>query len=475
MEPVTVRVAVGETLLLALAREGVFLEARCGGLSRCGECAVEVLSGPPGAGPRGLACREDRPGVWRVRPARPLAIPPADFPATPPSGRRLGLAVDLGTTTVGAALVDLADGRVIAEDRARNLQVAYGADVLARVRAGLDPAHRDRLAFLARRAIAALALGLLRSAGLSPADLAAARLAGNASMTLLLLGRDPRGAAFAPFEPGLAAEGALAVPPEAQAVPVPDTLFLPALGGHVGSDTTAAVLAAGLLDGPQPALLVDLGTNGEAALGARGALLVTSAAAGPAFEGGGLTHGSPAVPGAVERVWREGGAIRAATVGGDPPRTWCGSGVVDLLAALREDGALDASGRLLRPVPLPVPFDQSDVREAQLAKGALAAAQALLLREAGLAVRDLRRVVLTGAFGTRLSADSARRIGLVPDGPPAEALPGGALRGAALALAPDGLARATDVARRARHVPLGERPDFEEAFAAAMALEAVRR
>jgi uncharacterized 2Fe-2S/4Fe-4S cluster protein (DUF4445 family) len=461
----------GETLLGALSREGWFVEAPCGGLGRCGLCAVRVEAGPLPAGSRHLACRVDRPGEYTVRRARPIDPVPVRIPRRRPTGRSLGLAVDLGTTTVAAALVDPATGRVIRAARETNPQRAYGAEVLSRVRSALSPDHRPRLAELSRHAVLKLLAGLLSREKAALADLRAARLCGNASMTLLFLGRDPERAAVPPYEPGLAAEGAIAPPPDALPLPAGAlALFLPALGGHVGSDTTAAVLAAGLLDGPSPALLLDLGTNGEVALAAKGALLVASAAAGPAFEGGGIGHGSPAVAGAVEAVSRRGAEFSFRTVGGTPPRTWCGSGALDLLAALLDGGFLEASGRFQSLPVLPIPFDQADVRELQLAKGALGAAVTLLLREAGLGARDLVRVVLTGAFGAHADPGSARRIGLIPPGPPAEALDAGALRGAALALRPDGLDRAAAIAGAARHVPLGDRPDFESVFAECMAL-----
>jgi uncharacterized 2Fe-2S/4Fe-4S cluster protein (DUF4445 family) len=377
--------------------------------------------------------------------------------------------VDLGTTTLGAALVDLTSGETLARASRPNPQAAYGWDVLARIRWARDPEHRRRLAELVRRGVAALLPPLLAAAGRGREDVRAAVFAGNAAMTLLALGRDPEALVRPPYEPGLRGEGTLdagAVLSRAEA-PAP-ARFLPAIGGHVGSDTTAAALAADLSAGPTPALLVDLGTNGEVVLATEDALFAASAAAGPAFEGGGIEHGSAAGPGAIERAEVRAGAIVTGTADGSPARSWCGSGVVEIAAALRETGALDESGRLRNAPDLPVPFSQADVREVQLAKGALAAAIRILAREAGISVATIRRVVLTGAFGRSLRAAPARRIGLVPAGAPIECLEGGALLGASIALTD--LARARALAGRIRHVPLCDRADFEEIFVESLAL-----
>jgi uncharacterized 2Fe-2S/4Fe-4S cluster protein (DUF4445 family) len=242
----------------------------------------------------------------------------------------------------------------------------------------------------------------------------------------------------------------------------------------VGSDTTAAILAAGLPEGPRPALLVDLGTNGEVVLATDGELFAASSAAGPAFEGGGIEHGSAAAPGAIEDAGWADDALRVSVIGDAPPRTWCGSGVVAIAAALREAGFLRKDGRLEDAPALPVPFTQADVRETQLAKGAVLAAARILAAEAGIALPSLARVVLTGAFGSRLRAAPARRIGLVPADAPVETLDGGALAGAVLALAPGGFDRAEAVAARTRHVSLGGRPDFQAVFVESLSLAEVR-
>jgi uncharacterized 2Fe-2S/4Fe-4S cluster protein (DUF4445 family) len=485
-----VKVREGETLLLSLYRDGNFLEAACGGQGRCRRCRCRIegvaLPEPTSfdmvqlseeetlLGWR-LACKFDAPGDYWVRPALPVTLPEIEYPYTRPRGERLGLAVDLGTTTVSATLVNLDTGRDFEAVGRANPQVAYGEDVVTRVRFALGEEHRDRMAQLARRAVSGLAAGLFRREALSPEDLRVIALAGNATMMTLVLDRDPSTLAVPPYEPGLADEGVIPFSPESVGLASSvDARFLPALGGQVGSDTTAAILAADLLEGEVPAILVDIGTNGEVVLVTKDGTFATSSAAGPAFEGGGVEKGSPARPGSVDRVGVRDGCLLLETVGNRRPMTWCGSGVLDVVAALREVGDVDETGRMLRVRDLPVSFTQADVRQVQLAKGAVSAAQITLCREAGVRLADIRRLVLTGAFGCRLRPESAKLIGPVPAEAPVESLVHGALRGAAIALTEEGIERAREVASRVRHVPLGDRKDFQDTFLASLDLKELR-
>ncbi|MHC4473210.1 MAG: ASKHA domain-containing protein [Planctomycetota bacterium] len=481
-----VKVRDGETLLLALYRDGNYLEAACGGQGKCRRCRCRI-EGDPIPEPTSfdmvqlseeetllgwrLACRFTEAGDYWVRPALPVTLPEIEFPPTRSRGDRLGLAVDLGTTTVSATLVDLDSGATREPVAKPNPQVAYGEEVVSRVRYALVPEHRGRLAELARHAVVSLASGLFRRDALAPEDLREVTLAGNATMTTLLLCRDPSRLARAPYEPGLVEEGVISVPGSSLGLPGDaPARFLPALGGQVGSDTTASILASGLLDGELPALLADVGTNGEVVVATEDVVLATSSAAGPAFEGGGVEKGSTHRPGAVERVDVEAGRLILETVGARRPMSWCGSGVLDVVAALHAVGDLDDTGRMRRVRDLPVMFTQADVRKVQLAKGAVSAAQRILCREAGVRLDGIRRLVLTGAFGCRLRPESARRIGLVPRDVPVESLLHGALTGAAIGLTEDGLARASAVAARVRHVPLGDRGDFEDTFLSSLDL-----
>ncbi len=243
----------------------------------------------------------------------------------------------------------------------------------------------------------------------------------------------------------------------------------------MGSDLLAGILATGLHQSERPALLVDLGTNGEIVIGQRDCILCASTAAGPAFEGARLHMGMRAATGAISAVHRTATGWQVTVLGGGEPRGICGSGLVDAVACGLDLGRVLPSGRLANgdewTLAGPVKLTARDIRELQLAKGAIAAGIRLLLARLGLRPEDLGRIWLAGAFGNYLSRASARRISLL-DFPPERVEPAGntALRGARLALcahAPDRLDFA-DLRARVRHVPLNDDPQFPETYAACM-------
>lgn len=278
---------------------------------------------------------------------------------------------------------------------------------------------------------------------------------------------------------------------------------LPGVAGFVGADAVAVGLATGIGERDELALAIDIGTNGEILLGSRQRLLACAAAAGPAFEGAHIRFGMRAVPGAIEHVRRADGEVECDVIGRGPARGICGSGLVDAVAVLRQVGLIDETGRLLPPAearvaagpalgtrvaPGPqgpefvlvpnrdgspaITISQRDVRELQLAKGALRAGVELLLAELGASVADLRRVYLAGAFGNYVSAASARAIGLLPPVPLArvESVGNAAGRGSRMALASvEVRRRAEALPRRIEYVELSAHPGFTDAFMAAMA------
>jgi uncharacterized 2Fe-2S/4Fe-4S cluster protein (DUF4445 family) len=248
--------------------------------------------------------------------------------------------------------------------------------------------------------------------------------------------------------------------------------FLPCLGGFVGSDILAGIVATGLHESAELAALIDLGTNGEIVVGSRARLLCTSTAAGPAFEGARISMGMRAAPGAIGEVRVEQGAIVCRTLGGGEPRGLCGSGLVDAVAAGLELGRIAASGRMTAGASLAlagaVTLSQGDVRELQLAKGAIAAGLRLLAARLGVSLEDIRRVHLAGAFGNYVSRASARRIGLLHFPLERIAAAGNtALHGARRALFEEPAAWEA-VRRRVEHVALNEDPRFHDVYAGEM-------
>lgn len=494
LQPLGRRLTVprGAALSEVLFAQGV--EFPCGGRGRCKGCRVRVVAGELPVTPEDqrLLGPEQLAGGWRLscraRAEADLTLELAQWEAailgddsrfefTPRDG--LGVAVDLGTTTLVAQLLDLRTGNVLAVRSALNAQARYGADIMSRIELALAGDAREHLTRIIREQIGGLIAELL---GAAPAGqpLADVVLVGNTAMHHLFCGLSVAPLAHHPFEPeddGLRTftAGELGWPAAGGA----RVQFLPCLGGFVGSDILAGILATGLHQRERPGLLVDLGTNGEIVVGNREQLLCASTAAGPAFEGARISMGMRAATGAISAVTLGHGALLATVLGGGEPRGICGSGLVDAVACGLELGKVLPSGRLAGGDDLPVAgavkLTQWDIRELQLAKGAIAAGIRLLIERWGARPRDLVRVWLAGAFGNYISRVSARRIGLL-DFPAEQVEPAGntALRGAKLALcgpAPHALDFAA-LRARTRHISLKDDPQFQDAYVEAMGFPA---
>lgn len=480
----------------------------------------------------GYAVRAD-PAVWR---ALPKTLRSSDFAITAvicgdeliavePGGttdRAYGLALDLGTTTVVGAVVDLNTGAVAAVQSALNGQVAYGADVISRASyAMMEP---DGLATLQARiveTINTLLDQLLAASGVARENIYEAVAVGNAMMLHILLGIDPEPISVAPFIPAVAeavtlpaADIGLRLHPQAR------LSTLPHLGAYVGADIVAGVLATGIArsDDERLRLYIDVGTNGEIVLGSSRGTLATAAPAGPAFEGAQIQCGMRASEGAIEGVeisddvrlqiigrtlsplkgslgqetTPEGESVRKGT---SRPIGICGSGLVDAVAELIRCGLVDSSGRLARPEEargrapdalvnrlvevngvhaflLSAPEDgivltQPDIRALQFAKGAMAAGVAVLMQHMGITADDLHEVLLAGSFGSYIHPASARTIGLVP-WVPVECIVGvgnAAGEGAKIALLSfRERAAAQRIPEFIEYVELSGRPEFNDIF-----------
>lgn len=368
----------------------------------------------------------------------------AGTPDTPPSEAGLcGAAVDQGTTTIAAYLVDFASRRVVASASRLNSQRAYGADVIARIEyAGRDAARLRELAELARGDLRALVGQLLAAAGADAAGLREISVVGNTTMLHLFAAVDPSGIAVAPFTPAFTElrRG----PASAYGFPWEDaSLSLgPSVAGYVGADIVAAIRAVGLEGRQGLSLLLDLGTNGEMALGNRDGILACATAAGPAFEGAVISCGTGGVAGAIDSLRWEAGRLVPTTIGGAAAIGVCGSGIIDAAACLLRGGIIDETGAMAEEwsaggYPLAggetggeaggeaggkaggeasggIRFSQADVRQIQLAKAAVAAGIGALLNEAGASLKDIDTVFLAGGFGSYLRPESAAAIGLIP-------------------------------------------------------------
>jgi len=431
-----------------------------------------------------------------------IAVEPGDT-----TQRRFGIAFDLGTTTVVATLLDLSTGTPVAVESTLNRQQPFGADVITRISATMmDPAALGTLQRLAQETLRELAAAVCERGNVGPHEVYEVALAGNATMTHLVLGIDPEPLGMAPFIMSarllpevLAGDLGLALNERARAV------LFPAFGAYVGGDITAGLLASGMDRDTRVRLFVDIGTNCEIVLGNREWLLATAAPAGPAFEGAAIRCGMRAAAGAIEVVTMTPETLDLKVIGDTEPAGLCGSGLVDAVTGLVRVGLLDSSGRFVteeeararapglaarltrageervfvlhwRGAPEDsVCLSQRDVRELQFAKAAIATGWRILLEEAGLEEGDVRQVLLAGSFGSYLSPASAIRIGLVPRVPVQRVVSAGNVAGEGAKMALLSLrerAGALALLEEVRYVELSDRADFNDRFVGQLAFPA---
>ena len=415
----------------------------------------------------------------------------------------LGVALDIGTTTLAAGLVDLDSGKVIALDAELNPQITFGADVISRILYMQEsPEKRSQLQKELVKGLNQLLLRLCRNAGRDRERIFEATVVGNTTMLHSFLGLDAWRIAVAPYVGGL--NRALCVPAGElglQVHPRGRVHILPSIASFVGADTVAVILATRLYQTDSPRLAIDIGTNGEVMLATRDGVFTASTAAGPAFEGGRIKYGMRAVRGAVSS-FQAIPSLDYTVIGGVAPRGICGSGLIDLVAELFRAGVLDRKGRMLLPSEAgpslaaelaprvrargedrefvifqdgeaEVTLTQQDVRELQLAKGAMRAGIELLMKEAGINAGDIRETLLSGVFGNYIDREKAVTLGLIPPIPLERIhfIGNGAMDGALRALINlEERTRADEVSVQVRHIELSGRPDFEETFLRHLAL-----
>jgi uncharacterized 2Fe-2S/4Fe-4S cluster protein (DUF4445 family) len=463
------------------------VEFPCGGRGRCKGCKVKVVAGslPITTEDRQKLTAAELSDGWRLacrgRAEMDIRIELAQWEAailtddsvfafTPQEG--LGIAVDLGTTTIVAQLVDLQTGHVLAVRAALNAQAKHGADIMSRVEFAVASQGQPILEKLVRDQIGQLITELLAAAACAGRRVKSVVVVGNTVMHHLFCGVSLEPLSHYPFEavsPGLQVIQADALGWELTGDPL--VRFLPCLGSFVGSDILGGLLATRLHEGDHVAALIDLGTNGEIVVGNRERMLCASTAAGPAFEGARISMGMRAATGAISEVRAQGGKLDCHVLGNVAPRGICGSGLVDAVAASLELGWIKPSGRFANgeslPLVEPVSLNQWDVRELQLAKGAIAAGLRILLEQWGATKDDLAEVYLAGAFGNYINHASARRIGLL-DLPAEKVKPSGntALLGAKLALfsLQEHNGAYPEILGKMRHVSLNVAEGFQEVY-----------
>ena len=394
----------------------------------------------------------------------------------------LGVAVDIGTTTVVGYLMDLISGQTLGVYSALNAQRSFGADVISRCQA--DQERPGELTRAIREQLGCMLADFSARLGADRGRIYRVALAGNTVMMHLLAGLPVDRIARSPFTPVYTR--VLTLPAEQLGLdinPLGEAVLLPCVAGYVGADTVAAMVACDMDRAEQLSLLLDIGTNGEIALGDRDGAQVCAAAAGPAFEGAHIRYGMGGVAGAISRVRLADGRLICDTIDSAPPKGICGSGLVDAIAALRALGVIDEMGSLnfdgheqlcaevdgREAVRLTdeIALTGRDIREVQLAKGAISAGIHTLLKKRGAQVTDIRRVYLAGGFGNYIDADHACDIGLIPPALKGRIVPVGnaAGQGARMALCGrEAAARASQAAARAAYVELSTERDFQNLF-----------
>jgi len=413
------------------------------------------------------------------------------------SGHCYGIAYDLGSTTVVGYLMDLQSGAELAISAVMNPQMVFGDDLVSRI--SFATTHETGAQVLQAAAVDALnriAASLAESAGISLQHVYKATVVGNTCMTHLVLGVDVTSLGQSPYVPSVCSDVTLAarelgldVAPEARVA------VLPNVAGFVGSDLVGVLLSSMWEDDGRTRLAVDIGTNGEMALLHRGKTYVCSAAAGPAFEGAGISCGMRGGPGAIDSVTIDD-TVRISTIDNRRPVGICGSGLVDAVAGMLDAGVIDESGRLLTAgdaasasdsvrrrlvqgeagpefvlaeknesgTGRAITLTHADVRHLQLAKGSIRAAIATLMRIAGASEDDLCEILLAGAFGNYIRVESAIRIGLIPalSRDRVVSIGNAAGAGARLALLNEReMDAARKLARTAEHIELAVSPDYQ--------------
>lgn len=509
----TVEAQPGSLIGDVIAATGLPLEQPCAGRGTCGKCKILVEAGmaPPddveldnltpgelAVGNR-LACRARVPaGETKVTLAPIVVYSNKIFHASNRYKRDknvpLGLAIDLGSTTVAAFLTMLDNGEVVAGGGGLNQQTVYGSDVISRLAAARDdPVNAERLHKLALASINQ-AVDSLKLAPKIRDRVERVTIVGNVAMHHLLARLPLHTLAVIPFQPYHREAMADAAPLMGGIFPAEVKVTLPPMiGGFVGSDALACLAYFGFDQTPAPMVAIDLGTNGEVMVTDGRRILTASTAAGPAFEGVNISCGTRAVDGAITGVTLENNRFTFTTIGNEAPVGLTGSGLLSLIHRLRQVEVIDPGGRILPNPPVMADFldedthgarrlvltpdgrlklSQWDVRELQKAKGAIRAAVDILMSQLGLTSADMQRVILTGSFGGQIDIEAVLALGMIPPvrREAVETIANGAGFGAAMFLSDEGFAWAKQLAARAEQVDLDLDADFNLRYISAMEL-----
>ncbi|MBW8040772.1 MAG: DUF4445 domain-containing protein [Planctomycetes bacterium] len=499
----------GATLLEAAGQAGIILNNVCGGQGTCEKCAVNIEP----TGQQVLACQYD------IQSDLTVTIPVssrffeqkilADGIDTKTRIDRdiyqnylqahtspiLGVAVDIGTTTVVARLINMSSGQCMATETALNPQTRYGDDVVSRIAYAETDAKLADLQKVIADCLNELIVRLCQKTSIDSKQIFEVCAVGNTTMNHIFLNLPIKQLGQAPYKAhSLDAKDTPAEESALRINPAGNVHTVENISGFVGSDTTAVALATDIETCGQMSLVVDIGTNGEIVLCAAGKLYAASCAAGPAFEGARIRCGSRAMDGAIEAVVVNEDDIGLDVIGNNPALSICGSGLIDAVAVLLNLGIVDATGRFVEPGTLegilsPAVFSriiqkdgqpafmlaegqnviltQADIRQVQLAKAAIRAGIKILEQKVGIADGGIEQIFLAGAFGNYIRAESALRLKMLPD-VPAERIHfvGNAASSGAqmILLSRQCRENAKELARKIEYVEIAHQPDFQDVF-----------
>ena len=457
----TVTCEAGELLLPVLQKHKIYVNNACNGKGTCGKCKVTLLKGRASkmseheasmlseeeiAGGVRLACMTQVTEDITVRTQNDttaMKVLSAGFIPEFEKEKGLagyGIAIDIGTTTVALSLVRLSDGEIIEKAAGMNSQRTYGQDVLTRITYEMETGE-EGISNLQKAVVDSTnqaVKSMCAAAGVEVSEIVAYSIAGNCTMTHMVLGVDARSIGVAPYKPAFlkaqnrkAAEVGLIGSPEA-------TVYcLAQVSGYIGGDILAGAYVCDLKHQEKNCLFLDIGTNGEMVLAGNGRLVSCSCAAGPALEGMNITSGMPALPGAIERVEIKDEKVFIGCIGEQPPEGICGSGILEVVSELIRTGFVKPTGAFVKKKKLSeddwrpqfliedengsafvlaqgVLVTQKDVRQVQLAKGAILSGFRSLLKQANISVEDLDEVIIAGQFGSHLSAQALAGAGIIP-------------------------------------------------------------
>lgn len=472
-------------------------DSPCGGAGKCGKCRVKVSGEltPVTVEENKLITKEDLAGGIRLacmaQITGPCVVETFRHESTEiriegvmpeftisPRYKKLGAAVDVGTTTIAALLYD--GTSPVAKASAENSEKVYGADVISRIGKSIEGKGAE-IAAAVRKDIAGLLKAMAKDAGRPVTDIEEVVITGNTAMLYLLTNTDPTCLSAAPF---IATElFGKELPGSALNLPCPEArIYLPrCISSFVGADITTAIMASSIHQSASTQLLVDIGTNGEMALAKGGKLLCCSTAAGPAFEGAGITMGMMGKPGAVDKISVDSGEISAHVIGEKEPAGICGSGIIDAVAAAMKLEALDENGFLesddeyedetCLKIAGPVVITQKDIRMVQLAKSAIHAGALTLISESGVSEDEIDEFKIAGGFGSFINTENAAEIGLIPKSllRCTKVLGNAALSGSVMLLLNPALRReAEELAEKAETVDLSTNPTFMDLYVESM-------